>query len=466
MSRRWRVPIAVAIGGSAVVAALVLFNHRASRDENERLFIPKQARITPEIELLRQYVRVDTTNPPGNETAGARFLASLLERNGIRAEIIESAPGRGSVYARIRGRRNGEGLLLLNHIDVVPAPPAGWTKPPFAADVQSNQLYGRGTLDMKGIAICQLEALIALARTHRTPDRDVAFLATADEEQGGRMGVAWLLAHRPDLFEGIRYVLNEGGINETSQERMTYIGIEVGSKMPVSVNLRAATREQLERARLALEPYGSPRDPDRVLPEVREFLRDLAPHRLEQRERLEDIDRTIAEGKFWLLPRGYRELMQNVVWPRGATRDARGPLMSTSLFDLPDENPDARIAWLRSTVAPYGVTVEVLQKNGPVPLTSTHTPMYALIRNVMHAYYADVPVGIEVLAASTNDSRYLRPRGIACYGMWPFEVDFFETQGIHSVDERVRLDWFERGVELMRDLVGRYAFGPLPAAPK
>jgi len=457
---RWRVPLTVALIGGALVAALVAWNRTHLRESE--LYIPKRGRITPEIELLRRYVRIDTSNPPGNEIAGARFLASLLDRGGIHAEIIESAPGRASVYARIRGKQRGEGLMLLSHIDVVPATAAGWTKPPFAAEVQANQLYGRGTLDMKGIAICQLEALLAVAATHRTPERDIVFLATADEEAGGRMGIAWLLEHRPDLFDGVRYVLNEGGINETSQEQLTYVGIEIGSKMPVNVNLRAATREQLARARVALEPFISPRDPDRVLPEVREFLHDIAPQRLEQRERLEDVDRTIAAGKFWLLPRGYRELMQNIVWPRAVGSDERGPYLSTALYDLPDENPDARIAWLRNVVAPFGVTVEVLDKSGPAPLTTTATPLYALIRDEVRREFGDVTFGTEVLAASTNDSRYLRARGIACYGMWPFEVDFFQTQGIHGLDERVRLDWFMSGVELMKRLVGRYAFETLP----
>jgi len=457
---RWRVPLTVALIGGALVAALVAWNRTHLRES--QLYIPKRGRITPEIELLRRYVRIDTSNPPGNEIAGARFLASLLDRGGIHAEIIESAPGRASVYARIRGKQRGEGLMLLSHIDVVPATSAGWTKPPFAAEVQANQLYGRGTLDMKGIAICQLEALLAVVATHRTPERDIVFLATADEEAGGRMGIAWLLEHRPDLFDGVRFVLNEGGINETSQEQLTYVGIEIGSKMPVNVNLRAATREQLARARVALEPFISPRDPDRVLPEVREFLHDIAPQRLEQRERLEDVDRTIAAGKFWLLPRGYRELMQNIVWPRSVGSDARGPYLSTALYDLPDEDPDARIAWLRNVVAPFGVTVEVLDKSGPAPLTTTATPFFALIRDEVRREFGDVTFGTEVLAASTNDSRYLRARGIACYGMWPFEVDFFQTQGIHGLDERVRLDWFMSGVELMKRLVGRYAFETLP----
>ena len=459
---RWRVPLTVALIGGALLAALVVWNHTLRPDGN--LFIPKRGRVTPEIELLRQYVRIDTSNPPGNETAGARFLASLLERGGVRAEIIESAPGRGSVYARIRGRQRGEGLLLLSHIDVVPASRDGWRKPPFTAEVEANQLYGRGTLDMKGIAICQLEAFLAVARARRTPERDVVFLATADEEAGGRMGVAWLLAHRPDVFDGVRYVLNEGGINETSQEQLTYVGIEIGSKMPVSVNLRASTREPLERARIALEPYIGPRDPTRVLPEVAEFLHDIAPQRLEQRERLDDVRRTIAEGKFWLLPRGYRELMQNIVWPRGVQTDAHGAYVSTAMYDLPDEDPDARIAWLGGVVAPYGVTVEVLDKSGPAPLTSTKTPLYALIKEEARRQFGDVPVGTEVLASSTNDSRYLRARGMACYGMWPFEVDFFQTQGIHGVDERVRLDWFMGGIELMKRLVTRYAFEPIPGS--
>jgi acetylornithine deacetylase/succinyl-diaminopimelate desuccinylase-like protein len=119
---------------------------------------------------------------------------------------------------------------------------------------------------------------------------------------------------------------------------------------------------------------------------------------------------------------------------------------------------------LGGVVAPYGVTVEVLDKSGPAPLTSTKTPLYALIKEEARRQFGDVPVGTEVLASSTNDSRYLRARGMACYGMWPFEVDFFQTQGIHGVDERVRLDWFMGGIELMKRLVTRYAFEPIPGS--
>lgn len=459
MTARWRALLAVVLICGAGLGALVWFNHRAAREIESQMFIPRKEHLTPEIELLRQYVRIDTSNPPGNEVAGARFLAGLLEKGGVHAEVIESAPRRGNVYARIRGRRHGEGLLLLNHIDVMPAPAQGWTHPPFAASIGLNMLYGRGSLDMKGIAIPELEAFLDVAREGRPPERDIVFLGVADEEAGSAWGMRWLLEHRPDIFEGIQYALNEGGITETQQEELTYFGIEIGTKMLVKARLRAPSHERMQQLRIALEPFISGPDPDRILPEVREFLHAIAPHRIEQGPFLADVVATVAAGKFWLLNRSYKELMQNNLWPSGVTDDSRGATMEVLMFNLPDEDPDRRLAWLRGVIAPFGATIEeVLDKNGPAPLTSTHTPFYALIEREVHRQYGDVAVGPYILAASSNDSRFLRPRGIACYGMWPFPVDFFQTQGIHSVDERVRLDWFMQGVTLMRRLVHSHAF--------
>ncbi|HEY8134295.1 MAG TPA: M20/M25/M40 family metallo-hydrolase [Thermoanaerobaculia bacterium] len=456
MRRPWTATITIAAAGIAVIAALLLYNHYTESDIRSQLYIPKQAHITPEIKLLQDYVRIDTVT--GHELPGARFLAGLLEKSGVKAEVIESAPGRGNVYARLKGRRHGEGLLLLNHIDVMPATPKGWTRPPFAAEIVLNQLWGRGSLDMKSIAICELEAFLDVARSGRQPERDIVFLGVADEERGGAFGTAWLLQHRPDIFEGVRYAINEGGITETRQEHLTYFGVEIGTKMGVQLRLRAPSREQMERARIALEPYLSPRDPDRILPEVREFLHDIAPHRVEQRALLDDVSRTVALGKFWLLSRGYKELMQNVVWLGGISTDSHGATMEVNLYNLPDEDPERRVAWLTSQIAPHRVVVDqVLAKNGPAPLSSRHTPLFALIEREVHRQYGPVSVGPEILAASSNDSRFLRARGMTCYGMWPFLVDFYQTQGIHSIDERIRLDWFMGGVELMKRLVAAYA---------
>ena len=457
--RRWRIPIAVAVTGAIAVGALYVYNALDERRVQSQLYIPQPVQVTPEARLLRQYVQIDTSNPPGKELPGARFLAEQLERGGVHAEVIESAPGRGNVYARIRGKRPGEGLLLLNHIDVVPAPPRGWRYPPFAAQNNINSLWGRGTLDMKGIAVCQLLAFLDLAHNHPQPERDVVFLATADEEEGGTMGVGWLLAHRPDVFEGVRYTLNEGGINESYAERLQYFGVEVGSKMIVRADVRGPSRAALQQLRIALEPYFSPRDPDRVLPEVRAFLRDIAPRRVQERELLADIDRAIAGGKFWLLQKPYQELLADIVFTQEIREDARGATMRVLLFNLPDEDPDTRLAWLAEFIRPYGATIEtVVQKSGPAPLSPRNTPLFAMIADEVHRHWGnDVPVGTEVLSTAINDSWYLRARGVVCYGLWPFQVDYYETQGIHGVNERVRIDWFQKGVQMMRALVVRYA---------
>lgn len=457
VSRVSIVLIALAIAGG--IAAWML-QRRLDRGEAEsQTYVPKPVTMTPELELLKQYVQIDTTNPPGNETAGAKFLGALLQKNGIAFEIVESAPGRGSLYARIKGTKTGDGLMLVHHIDVMPASPKGWMRRPFAGDIYANQLYGRGTLDMKGIGICELAAFIDVARGGRAPEHDIVLLAVADEERGGAMGMEWLLAHRPDIFEGVRYAINEGGITEMQSEQMTYFGIELGSKMAVEVEVQGATREHLQRSRIALEPYVAPSEPERMMPEVKRFFREIAPQRLEVRSVLADVDRAVAEGKFWLLPRGYRELTQNVLWPEKPVAAGNAWLMNVYMFNLPDEQPAARVEWLRQKLAPYGVSVARVKRSmGPAPITSRDTPFFALLLREVNREYPNVPAGSELLAISFNDSRFLRARGIECYGMWPFPVDFFQTQGIHGVDERVRTDWFAQGVRLTRKVVAGYAF--------
>jgi acetylornithine deacetylase/succinyl-diaminopimelate desuccinylase-like protein len=455
---RWL--LAAAGIGVIAIAATWGWNLWVARSMRSQVYIPGHTAPTPEVLELQKYVQIDTSNPPGNETAGARYLAGLLAKHGIESELIESAPGRGNLYARIRGKKAGGALLLLHHIDVVPAKASEWMRPPFGGVIFLDQLIGRGALDMKGIGIAELAGFVAVKDAHRVPEHDIVFLATADEETGGAMGVGWLIEHRPDVFAGVQYVLNEGGINEMSESRVRYFGVEIGTKMPVTLLLRAPKREQLQQARIALEPFITPPEPLRVLPEVRVFFKALAPRRVEQEELLRDIDATIRNGKFWLLQQGYRELLQNNLWPEAVVAEKDGWSMRVRLLDLPDESPDARIAWLTHLVAPYGVTIgEIVQKTGPTPLSPLDTPFFNLIARTLHEQYGnDVPVGPEILTTGYNDSRYLRRRGMVCYGLWTFPVDFFQTQAIHSINERVRLDWYVQGITAMRKLVTAYAF--------
>lgn len=446
-----------------VLAGLALRMRNKSEDDEaaDQTFIPKTAEITPEIERLQRYVRIDTT--AGKEIDGARYVAGLLQQAGVQPEIIESEPGRANVYARIKGKRPGDALLLLNHIDVVAAESKGWSHPPFAATIAFNMMYGRGSLDMKSIAMCELEAFIDVARTGRTPEHDIVFLATADEEHGGTLGLRWLLDHRPDVIAGVHYALNEGGITETQREEITYFGIEVGTKMLVHARVQANSREDLQRLRIALEPYMSPRDPLRVLPEVREFMREIAPQRVEQGIYLKDIDWTIANGKFWLLQLPYKELTQNIVWARNIEILDGKPTLDVLMFNLPDEKPEVRVAWLTAFIRPFGAAItQIMSKTGPAPLSSRHTPFFALLEREIRRAYGSVPVGTEILAASSNDSRFLRALGIQSYGMWPFPVDYFQSLGVHNADERLRLDWYMQGIGLTKRVVAAYAYQPQP----
>jgi acetylornithine deacetylase/succinyl-diaminopimelate desuccinylase-like protein len=443
----------------AAVAFGVTSYLRITTPPDEETYIPRPEHLTPEIKLLQQYVRIDTSNPPGRESAGAEFLAAELRRNGITSEVIPTAPGRANLYARLSGETPGEGLLLLHHIDVVPASRAGWMKPPFEAELLLNQMWGRGTLDMKGIGICHLEAFIDLAKSGRKPKRDLVFLATADEETGGKVGLVWLLEHRPDIFRGIKYAVNEGGIPEMRAEKLVYFGVEVGSKQFVQVRLHAPQREQLRQARIALEPHVEPFDPERILPEVKEFFRAIAPYRVQGREVLEDVDRAIAEGEFWRLQSSFRALTQNTLVPFGAEPDGTRFGMTVFLHNLPDEIPSHAIRRIEQIVAPYGVTVEVLESMGPTRISHTDTPVFRLVSRMVKKYFGEeTPVGPLILAYATNDSRYLRARGVEAYGFWPFPVDFHQSQGVHAENERVRLDWFMTGVQMTREMVWAYCF--------
>jgi acetylornithine deacetylase/succinyl-diaminopimelate desuccinylase-like protein len=453
------------VAGVVVLAAIVaatgalIFSYRDNQElARENAYVPRQTKVTPELDLLRHYVSIDTSNPPGNELPAAQWLAQILEANGVHAEIIESAPRRASVYARIKGKRPNEGLLLLHHIDVVPANPAEWAQPPFAANIVLNQIYGRGTLDMKGIGICELRAFLDVANAGRQPERDLVFLGVADEESGSALGMKWITEHRPDVLAGIRYALNEGGITEMQMERVTYFGIEIGTKQTVTLLLRAASRPQLQQARIALEPWFYQRSPQRITPEVESWMRDLAPQRIDFRAQLEDIDRTVAAGDFWRLPTGYREMTQDTVWADAIVPRDGAWEMRTHLLNLPDTNPDERIAWLRDKVAPFGAGIgEIVRKEGPAPLTSDRTPMFALLADEAKRAYG-APVGTEILNRWFNDSRFLRKRGIAAYGLDPFPVDYFQSETIHQPNERIRVDYFQQGVEFLRRVVAKYAF--------
>ncbi|MBI3942451.1 MAG: M20/M25/M40 family metallo-hydrolase [Chloroflexi bacterium] len=162
------------------------------------------------LDYFRSLLRLDTTNPPGNEIRAAEFLAGVLQKNGIESIILESEQGRGSVVARLQGTGEAAPLLLMGHTDVVPAEPDKWTHQPFAADVDRGYIYGRGAVDMKNMVTMELMVFLLLKRMGINLRRDIIYAATADEETGGRKGIGFLARNHPELIQA-EYAINEGG---------------------------------------------------------------------------------------------------------------------------------------------------------------------------------------------------------------------------------------------------------------
>jgi hypothetical protein len=243
------------------------------------------------------------------------------------------------------------------------------------------------------------------------------------------------------------------------KEQVSYFAIETGTKQFVELEAHAETRDALEHARIALEPWVDPFDIDAVTPELRQYFRTVAPLRRVGGELLTDVDGAIERGKIWNLATTYRALAQNTVGLYGIEAAAGGFSMRVVLHNLPQVDPWDRIEWIRRTLAPYQVTVEVRDTMGPTKVSSTETPFYAIVVDAARRSHAPQSIGPLLLPLATNDSRYLRARGIHAYGIWPFKVDYFQTLGIHAGNERIRLDWYTEGVALMKAIVERYAFG-------
>lgn len=450
---RSRRPLIAAIALLAsITAGIVVWNQRVKSDLRSDLrYIPQNVTMTPEMELLRDFIRIDTSTPAGAAN-GARWMTSLLRRSGVQAELIQSGPDRFNVYARIRGRNRGNGLLLFNHIDVVP-PGEGWKVPPFSATVIGDELHGRGAIDMKGMALCQLLAFVDIARSGRPPAHDLVFLATADEETGSEFGMQWIVANRRDVLEGIRYGITEGGITEMSGNELVYFGIEIGAKQMIDLDLTASSPEALREARIALEPYMYSREPERVLPEVSRYFREISGTRIAYKSRLENIERTIAEGKFWDLPAPYRDLTQNSLFIAAPKSSPDGVWsLNVRMVNLPDERPEERMKWLEEAVRPFGVTVgRVNTREGPVPLSPVDTPLFRIIAAEGERRF-NVPAGTLVLWESGTDSRFLRPLGIVSYGVAPIKVTFYQANSIHRRDERVHLAAYQEGIAFMKSV--------------
>src|SRR6202521_4688505 len=323
LARRLQRASRVALYGSMVLVMAAGYGMVATLDRpavfSGTEWIEYDSLHDPTVRLLQRYVQIDTSEATGNEEAGDRFLAAQLAAAGIRSEI-EVLDGRhANLFARLEGR-DPHPLVLHNHIDVSNVDPSEWIHPPFAADIELPWIWGRGVFDMKSIAIAQLLAMIDLAKSGRPLRRSVQFLATGDEEAGdSRLGVQWVIRHRPEMVHDFWAVLTEGGTVEArSRSDIKYWGIEIGQKHFARLTVCSDSRERLEDLRRFLLGRRYTATDLHLLPEIAAVLEGYAPSRdsslirgplTHPRDLLSDI------GAFRAMPAFVRSMLRNEAVP-------------------------------------------------------------------------------------------------------------------------------------------------------
>jgi len=455
------------------------------------------------VEDLRALIRIPSVNPPpadapDGEMRAARAIADRLADAGLRPEVVESFPGRGNVGARLRGDGSGGGpLLLLSHLDVVPAPADGWTYDPFAADVADGYVWGRGAVDMKAMIALELAVARRLADEARAAGRDpatdpipgltrdVLFAATADEEAGGNQGIGWLVEHRPDWLRA------DGALNECGAVATTVAGTRL---YPIGV---AEKGFEVFRIRVrGTWGHGSMPRSDNATVLAAEVIRRLAEPGA---PRLTPVMTRFLDGAADALPAsaaaGVRALASGDVAAAERALDVLcDPMYARALSALVRDtiSPDVVHAGVKYNVIPGEATIEIdcrvlpgtshetmeadiMARLGPElaavcdvepiigapPVEApTDTPLYRLLERTIRDHDPEA-VPLPVMMPFATDAKHTAKLGVPTYGFSPLRLEPDERflERFHGVDERVGLDALRWGLPVLYDVVRRFC-GP------
>jgi len=412
----------------------------------------------PEVQLLREYVRVDTRR--GRELDGARFLAAKLEEAGIEAHLEQLGEGQANLWAILEGE-DPRALVLHNHIDVSDiAAPDDWEFPPFAADTQGPWLYGRGTFDMKSVATAQLVAMLALKNSGRPLKRTVIFLATSEEEVGSELGTRWILEQHPELVERFWAVLTEGGVIEAvNPEEVKYWGIEVAQKQLTPIWACHSRAERLETLAQDLHDQEIFPARRRLTRTVASFLTPYAESRARLRSRLllsDPAELTDNLRGFWRLPPYVQSLFRDEAFALPVEENPEGGFrMKIHLLTLDETDPIAAIDELLPEWIRHGVTLQIGDPLGsPAPSPVDH-PLYRHLVSSVETAYPGIATGPFVLGASATDARFFRAHGIPAYGFSPFLFFSTDAAKVDATNEKIAMPSYSHGVRLYVDLLFR-----------
>jgi acetylornithine deacetylase/succinyl-diaminopimelate desuccinylase-like protein len=421
---------------------------------------------------LQEFIQVDTINPPGNEFRAVDFYAKIFDAEGIEWESAESAPGRGNIWARIEGG-DEPALMLLQHTDVVPADLEYWTTDPLSGELRDGYILGRGARDMKGTGISHLAAFLSLHRSGRPLNRDVIFVASADEEAGGAFGVGWLTENHPEIFDGVGLLLNEGGSGARARgSDQVVFGVEVTQKVPVWLRLTAVdvpghgssprTTSSVTRIVDALGIMRVNPFPARIIAPVDVYFKGLSMGRNDEwAAPFGNMSLAIQDPEF------LTRLQEDSPGLHSLTRDtcSMTRLSASSKINvvapeawaeldcriLPDKPAEQFIAELTELIAPAGVEVSVIMAFTPA-VSSTTSRLFTAIERVTKELYPNSRV-LPSVSTGFTDSHFTRDKGIVSYGFDPIISIEGDPSGVHGNDERINVDAFRQGIRDMQAIV-------------
>jgi acetylornithine deacetylase/succinyl-diaminopimelate desuccinylase-like protein len=409
--------------------------------------------------LLTEYVSIDTSNPPGDTRKTADWLAAILERDGIPVTRYESAPGKAIVYARLKATVTpaaGKAIVLLHHMDVVPADPSRWKTKPFTPTIQGSDLWGRGSLDMKGMGVAEILAFLRLKRERVPLNRDVILLAEPDEEVGGAMGARWMLAnHYAELDP--EYMIDEGGFGSRdlfSPNKLVY-GISVAEKKLIWLKVRAE----------GVAGHGSqPNDQnpnDRLLRALGRLL--AAPAEAAPAANSDAVLKTMRERVGAFAPNKFTNAIQRstiaVTWIRSGVGDPPKQNVIPSVAEagldcrvLPGTTRDQWLAEVKRRLGDPNLKIEVVNEGDDAPVTTTDSVLYRSLESAIKQRHPDATI-TPIVIPYTSDSNAFRPKGVKSYGIFPAVLPADVVSQMHGDAERVPLAGVREAADVFFDAV-------------
>jgi acetylornithine deacetylase/succinyl-diaminopimelate desuccinylase-like protein len=429
---------------------------------------------------LADLIRINTTNPPGNELAAAKYVAGILQKEGIPNEVFEVAPGRGVVVGRLQAGPlpdAANALLLDAHLDVVGVDASKWSVDPFAAVIRDGYLYGRGSIDDKGMLAANLATIVALKRGAVRLRRDVIFLATADEEQGGAASIKFVIEKYWDKI-ACAYALNEGGRVLVKDGKVQYVGIQASEKVPYNVTVTAIGTSghasvprpdnpvvHLAAAIAKLGAYQVPAKPNTI---TRRFFEQLAKvendeigkwmRALEQPERSDLAVMHLAEqSPLW------NSMLRDTIAPtmlRAGVRQNVVPSVATANLNirlLPGHSIDELISQFGKIVNDPQIRFQLAPDSGEnAPPSDLDSAFYQSIERTSAQEFPGA-ITVPLLGTGATDSAQLRLHKVQAYGLVPFPLTEADVLRWHGNDERIPLDSFRKGVAFLYHIVGDFA---------